>query len=112
MSVAKFSMKLDWKEINIDMNVVEAWLRANAGEHYCGNAAHTHLDLYFSEEPSQEEKDAILAYWEALDEESDEALAYMSREDRLADKAAKKEAGKAKLLALGLTEAEVAALIG
>jgi hypothetical protein len=112
MSVVNYSIRLDWKEFNLDMNTVEAWFRANAGEHYLGNGAYSCLELYFSEEPSQEIKDAIAAYWDGLDEESEEATAYVSRADREAEKALKKDAGKAKLLALGLTEEEVAALVG
>jgi hypothetical protein len=112
MSVAKYSMKLEWKEFNLDMNSVEAWMENNAGEHYCGNSAGSALELHFEEEPSQAEKDAIAAYWAALEEESDEALVYQSKAERDADKAAKKAAGKAKLLALGLTEDEIAALVG
>lgn len=112
MSQAQYSIELEWKSFNIDLNTVETWMRANAGEHYCGNQAGDKLTLWFLQEPDQTEKDAISTYWEALDEESDEAANYMSAEDREADKATKKESAKAKLAALGLTAEEIAAIVG
>ncbi len=111
MSIAKHTIELEWKEFNLDLNTIHAWMQANAGEQYSGSSADSTLKLHFLEEPSQEEKDAIVAYWEALDEESDEAANYMSAADIEAEKATKAAAGKAKLIALGLTEDEVNALI-
>lgn len=112
MSVAKYKIELDWKEFNVDLESVEVWMKANAGSDYCGNQAHARLELWFLEEPSQEVKDAIAAYWDGISEESDEAEGYVSAEDRAEDREAKKASGKAKLIALGLTEAEAAALVG
>lgn len=112
MAAAKWSMKLEWKEFNLSLSEVEVWMKANAGEHYCGNQAHSCLELWFLEEPSEEIKEAIEAHWDALEDNSDEAEAYQSYEDLAADRAAKKASGKAKLLALGLSEDEVAALVG
>jgi hypothetical protein len=124
----KYSMKLDWRKvilsgegteespyvygdvINVCLESMEVWLKANAGEHYCGNSADSQLTLWFMEEPSQEVKDAIQAKWDALDEESSECQAYMSAEERLADAEVKKASARAKLEALGLTEAEFKAL--
>lgn len=111
--VAKYSMRLDWKEFNLDLNAVEAWMRANAGEQYCGNQAHSCLELWFLEEPSQESKDAIEAYWDALTEESEEATAYESNEERQEAIAALKASAKAKLIAgTPLSEAEATAILG
>jgi len=112
MSVAKYSIELEWKEFNVCLETVHAWMQANAGEHYRGSSADSKLRLHFVEEPSQEVKDDVAAYWEALDEESDEAANYMSAADRAAEVEAKKASGKAKLAALGLTAEEIAALVG
>lgn len=130
MSVAKYCISLDWKKhilsgagtlespyvygdvIPLDMNSVEAWMRANAGPDYCGNQAHGKLELWFVNEPAQEFKDAIKAHWDSLDEHSAEASAYVPMADRKAAEAAKATSGKAKLKALGLSDDEIAALLG
>lgn len=112
MATAKYKMELGWKEFNLCLASVEAWMKANAGPDYCGNQAHRHLELWFLEEPSQEIKDAIQAHWDSLDEHSDEAVAYKSAYECKAEASAKKASGKAKLLALGLSAEEVVALVG
>ncbi len=106
-----FAIKLSWKEFSVDLRALDAKMRLDYPS-YVGNQAHSDLELWFSEELSQEDQDAIQAYWDALTEESEEAESYMSMEDLLADKEAKAAAGKAKLLALGLTEEEIAAMLG
>lgn len=107
-----YELKLDWKEFSINMNAAEAWLRANAGDQYRGNSADSCLHVWFETEPSQDIKDAVSAYWDGLHDASDEATSYKSQEDMAADRATKKSSGKAKLLALGLSEDEVSALLG
>jgi hypothetical protein len=108
----KHTIELEWKAFNICLETLETWLKANAGEHYCGNSADSKLSLHFMEEPSQEIKDAIQAKWDEIDESAAEATAYKSLEDRIAEREAKKASGIAKLVALGLTEAEAQALVG
>lgn len=107
-----FALELDWKSFNLNLASVETWLRSNAGDQYTGNSADAKLNLWFQEEPSQEIKDAIQAYWDGLEEDSAEASDYKSQEQVKADVEAKKSSAKAKLLALGLTEDEVNALVG
>jgi hypothetical protein len=111
-TIAKWSMRLNWKEFNINLGDLETWLKTNAGEHYCGNSAHSCLELWFLEEPSEEIKEAIQDKWDLLDEESDEAVSYKSNAELRAEAEVKKASGRAKLLSLGLTEEEVAALLG
>lgn len=124
----KYSMELEWRKeilsgegteenpyvygdvINVCLESMETWLKANAGEHYRGNSADAKLTLWFAEEPSQEIKDAILAKWNSIDANSAEAQAYMCAADRAAAAEAKKASARAKLEALGLTEDEVKAL--
>lgn len=113
MAKAEFCLKVEWKDFSLDMNAVHAWMQANAGEQYCGTqATEASLELWFLADPGQEIIDDIAAYWGDLDEESDEAEAYQSLEDRRAEMATKAASGKAKLAALGLTEDEIAALLG
>jgi len=79
MSVAKYNIEVNWKEFNVSLSMVEEWMKENAGEQYCGNSAGQTLQLWFLEEPSEEIKSAVLAYWDGLDEESDEATTYVSQ---------------------------------
>lgn len=107
-----YELKLNWKEFNLCMNSIEAWLKANAGDNYRGNSADRCLHLWFDEKPSEEVLSAISSYWDGLSEESDEVSAYKTMDQIKAEKAAKKESGKTKLLALGLTADEIAAIVG
>lgn len=91
--VAKYSIDLTWKNFNLSLPAVEAWMRSNAGELYCGNSAHTVLQLWFLEEPSEEIKAAIVAYWDALTDQSEEATSYFSQaQARDAELAAREDA--------------------
>lgn len=110
-----FKIELQWKEFSVNLPMLDQKLRAEHPE-YAGNQAHNILELWFTEEPSQEAKEEIVAYWEALDEESEEATSYKTQAqieaDAAADKAAKKASAAAKLEALGLTADEIAAILG
>lgn len=72
-----YSIKLNWKEFNVDLNLVESWFRANAGEAYSGNSADSVLTLWFTAEPVQETQDAINSYWDSITAESEEATSYL-----------------------------------
>lgn len=75
-----FSIRLEWKEFNISLPDVNAWVKANANneEYYTGLSADSGLTFWYSEEPNQDTKDALDTYWTSLDEESDEAMSYVS----------------------------------
>jgi hypothetical protein len=109
-----FKIDLAWKEFNVCLNMVQTWMVANAGPTFSATQAYSILELWFTEEPTQEVKDAITAYWDGLTAESNECTMYISQEDRaIADAAAKaaaKASATAKLLALGLTTDEINAL--
>lgn len=107
-----FTLDLQWKEFNISLPKIREWVDANISAPCVGISANSKLEIHFSEEPSQADKDALQAYWEALDENSDEAQEYVSMQAILADKAAKAASAKAKLAALGLTEDEIKAILG
>lgn len=107
-----YMMKLEWKaDFKVDLAALDQQLRS-MHEQYVGNQAHNHLELWFSEEPTEADKEAIQAMWEGLDEQSPWALSYKSAEAMKAEQDAQKESAKAKLAALGLTEAELKALLG
>lgn len=64
-----FGIKKEWKESNVSLEVLEKHMREEYPS-YVGNQAAASLELYFSEEPSEEEKEAIDAFWEELDDSS------------------------------------------
>ena len=83
-------IELQWKEVSIDLEKVDAKLRADYPANYKGNQAHSVLELWFDQAPSEQEAADIAAYWESLDAESDEAQSYRSMDQILAAKAAVK----------------------
>ena len=111
-----YSIDLQWLDFSVDLRTVEAWMRANAGADYCGNSADNDLTLWFNNEPSDDIKAAIQAYWSGLTNASPEATNYQTAEQIAAAAAATKAAnlasGAAKLKALGLTDDEIAAFQG
>jgi len=107
-----YSIDLDWKNINIDLNTVNAWLKANAGTNYAGLSADSQLHVWFTDEPPQDFISAVQNYWNSLDEKSAEATNYKSSADRKADVENKAISAKTKLKALGLTDDEISALLG
>lgn len=100
-----FKMELQWKEHKISLQLLEGEMRKNPS--YVGNQAHSVLELYFSEEPSEEQKEEILAFYDSMVE-----IDYKSKEQIESEKEAKKEAAMAKLQTLGLTLDELKALLG
>jgi hypothetical protein len=81
MSVAQFKIEKEWKEFSISLPKIEEWMKANAGASYCGNQAGARLELWFTEEPIQGAKDAIDAYWDAIDGAHVAATSYISAAD-------------------------------
>lgn len=116
MTEANYFIHLDWKPFNVDVNAVNAWIKANTYSNFCGSSGQDTLMLCFTSEPSERDKALIQKYWDEMAEESPEATSYRSAKERLeaaaAEKAANKASAKAKLLALGLSEEEIAALSG
>ena len=111
-----FNLNLSWKSFNVSCDSIKTWLEANVETEFLGMSANSSLQIHFSTEPSQEEKDAINAYWDGLTDESDEAVNYQTGEQikaaQEADKAAKIATASTKLQALGLTAEEIQAILG
>jgi len=108
------NIELDWKDFNVDVNSVMAWMSKNAGPKYAGCSSDYKLTVHFSDEPGDDIRESIQEYWDGLNKRSKEYKNYKSRADRDAEakKAADdiKASAVGKLKALGLTEDEIAAL--
>lgn len=104
-----YSMKLEWKEFNVSLASIDAFCKAQS-EDYTGNSADSALTLWFENEPSEEIKEVIQAKWDSIESDDVEATAYKNAEEIQAEVEIKKTSAKSKLLALGLTEEEIAAL--
>lgn len=72
-------LELQWREFNVDLEAVDAKLRAEQPS-YRGNQAAACLELWFEELPSQEDCEVLQAWWNSLTEESIEATSYHSSE--------------------------------
>ena len=105
-------ISLQWKEFNINLDALGAQLKVSYPS-FGGFYADAQLDVYFSEDLSQQDQDAIQALWDSITNDQHElAQSYISQADLDADKEVKKASAKTKLLGLGLTEAEVKAILG
>ena len=111
-----FDINLDWKSFNVNLGAVGTWLKANAGSLFAGTSGNDKFQVHFTAEPDQAIKDAVQAYWDGLSPSSQEATSYKTQAQIEADDAAAKASALAsatsKLEALGLSAAEIAALLG
>jgi flagellar hook-associated protein FlgK len=110
------SINLKWKKFPVNLQAVENHLKTNSGSSYVGNSSDTDLTLWFSEQPHQDIKDLIQAYWDNLTEASPDAASYKSAKDVAEHNSIKLsnalKSASTKLQSLGLTDAEIAALRG
>ena len=109
-------INLQWPSFNVDLNTVDAWVKANAASGYIGMSADYDLSLHYSSDPGDTVREAVAAYWAGLNSGSPEATNYESQASREAAAAAAKASALAsatsKLEALGLSANEIKALIG
>lgn len=73
-----YMIQFSWKSFRVSLAMIEEWMKTNAGDKYTGNSADSCLSLWFSEEPSQDTKDAVEAYWTAIESNSLEATKYVA----------------------------------
>jgi len=110
-----YSVNLEWLSFNIDLNTVDAWLKANAGSNYSGLSADYDLSVLFSSNPGSVIEKSINDYWNGLTSSSPEATNYQSGSNRKTSDQTLKTANIAsaitKLKALGLTDAEISAML-
>jgi len=107
-----YDLKLDWHDFNVDLNTIDVWLKANAGDRYCGMSADSSLRIHFTSQPDFDDAVAVEGYWMSLDNNSTAATAYKSENERIAEAAALIASAKTKLANLGLTSDEIKALLG
>jgi hypothetical protein len=112
MSAAKATMTLKWKDFSVSLPAVSAQIATLAGSAFCGLSADATLRAHFTDDPGQTVMDSIQAYWDGITSESSEATGYTSAASIAATVASAKASGIAKLKALGLSDSEVAALVG
>ena len=95
-----FTLSFDWKKevisgdgteespyvygdsYNVCLDTIAAYMRENAGEHFCGISANAKIEFHFSQEPSQSIKDLVVTYWNLITSESEEAANYCSHETK------------------------------
>jgi len=80
-------LTLQWKEFSVNILAIETYCIGTYPD-YRGNSADTALTIWFSEEPSDEDKADIQAYWDGILVDSVEATSYVSAQqvtDRIAD---------------------------
>lgn len=111
-----YDILLKWPAFNVDLNTVDAWLKANAGTNYCGLSANSGLQIHYSVDPGDYVRGEIAGYWASLSPSSDEAENYKSISQRTGEAALAKAAllasATAKLEALGLSSNEITAILG
>lgn len=102
--------------IPMNLDAVMTWVKANSSD-CCGSSANQRLQIHFTVEASRDAaQSAIEAYWNALDSSSSEATSYQTaaqiKAASDATSAAALASATSKLVALGLSDAEIAALSG
>jgi hypothetical protein len=68
--------KLEWHAHNVDLQAVEAYVKANF-PHCVGNSADTALTFWFTEKLSAGQEQNLRSYWAALGSVSPEAQSYV-----------------------------------
>lgn len=107
-------IELKWKDFNINLSLINNKIKLDYPS-YKGNQAYSLLELWF-DEVSDEEVEAIKSYWDSITEGSEEATSYKSGEQVIQEAQESKqelvESAKTKLATLGLSEAEISAILG
>lgn len=75
-----YILKLNWKEYYINLNMIEAHMKATYASYLFNQSRPECLELYF-EDPSQEDLDSAQAYWDSLGEELEEITSYKTKEE-------------------------------
>lgn len=75
-----YTMDFEWKNYNVNLSKVLEEIK-ELDSNCIGVSGNSKMQAHFSEEPSEETKTAILAYWDGLTDQSAEATSYKSAED-------------------------------
>jgi hypothetical protein len=75
-----YKIDYSWKNFNLNLNKITEELK-ELDANCLGIQGCSVMEVYFSEEPSEQTKTAIQAYWDGLTDQSVEATSYKSSED-------------------------------
>lgn len=73
-----YSIKLDWKEFNVDLAAMETFVK-DLEPSCTGNSADSSLTFWFSETISAEHEQAIKDKWDSIESNSSEAVMYTKK---------------------------------
>ena len=68
-----FCLTFEWKTFTVDLASVEFWLRNSAVGSYSGSSADSNYRLWFSAEPTENQKMTVQQHWDSLSEEGENA---------------------------------------
>lgn len=91
---------LEWREFNISIPEVRAWIGANLPDFepsFSANSRGLIVKLYGEDYPSEADKDSLRNWWESLTETDDAATKYYSMADFKAAVAAARQSAVGKL---------------
>lgn len=74
-----YSVKLEWKEFNVDLASVEAFVKDLEPSCVGNSADSASLTFWFTEQISEETEQAIKDKWDSLESDSDEAVLYTQK---------------------------------
>lgn len=109
------NIEMAWKEFNLNLEMVQSATKALAPDMILGVSAGSNLTIHCADEITEEQEQDIKDYLEALTNVSVEATSYKTASEIKTEQDAalttKRASAQAKLMALGLTEEEVNAII-
>lgn len=116
MKTVQYTLVLNWKSFSVDLPAIEALVRGLEPSCSGSSADDNKFSLHFTDIPSTDLIFQIQDHWDTLTASSQEALSYKSKAQMKAEKDAANATALAsvntKLTALGLTPAEIAAIVG
>lgn len=74
-----YNVDLQWKAFNVDLGMVESWLRGLEGSNYLGTSADTDLTLHFAAKPTDDHLAQIATYWDEVIEGGQEHARYCTQ---------------------------------
>lgn len=111
-----FDVNLQWHPFNINIAIFLSEIDSLISTPIVGTSANSVFQIHFSEQPTEEEIELIKMHWDELTEGSIEATSYKSaaqiKQEAEAEKQSLLSSARVKLAALGLSEAEINAIIG
>jgi hypothetical protein len=111
-----YTINLEWKSFNINIETFLSQIDPLVDAPVVGTSANSAFQIHFSEEPSENELGLIQLYWDDINEASIEATSYKSASQIKAEQETEKNnllaSARSKLEILGLSSAEITAILG